>query len=119
MTPYDNEIYTAFRQDFPHLNVAHIDENEIKSADGKTKWRAFIEKFNKLPDFSYGTLLRADANKEFGPDNSMFILRIQFWAIEIARNREGYNDNIRHLYGSNFAKENNIISTDNIEANKT
>lgn len=29
------------------------------------------------------------------------VVRIQFYAIEIARNREGYNDTIRGTYGSN------------------
>ncbi len=30
----------------------------------------------------------------------ILVVRIQFYAIEIARNREGVNDSIRHLYGS-------------------
>lgn len=98
LTPYDDEIYTAFRQDFPSLDVRYIDENEIKSDAAKAKWRTFIEKFNKLDDFSYGTLMRADSSKEFGPDNSVLVIRIQFWAIEIARNREGFNDNVRIQY---------------------
>lgn len=100
LTPYDDEIYTAFRQDFPNLDVRYVDENEIKSPEGKTKWRAFIEKFNKVEDFSYGTLIRADSTKEFGPDNSVLVIRIQFWALEIARNREGHNDHLRALFKS-------------------
>lgn len=116
MTPYDDEIYEAFRQDFPKLDVGHIDENEIKSIEGKSKWRAFIEKFNKLPDYSYGTLIRSDADKEFGPDNSILVIRIQFWAIEIARNREGFNDNLRHLYRMNVDKNEDEIE---LVSNKT
>lgn len=42
--------------------------------------------------------MRADASHDFGPDNSILVVRIQFWAIEIARNREGYNDKIRYKY---------------------
>lgn len=80
------------------MNIQCIDENEIKSAEGKAKWRSFIEKFNKLDDFSYGSLIRSDASREFGPDNSILVIRIQFWAIEIARNREGLNDCIRELH---------------------
>lgn len=80
------------------MNIKLIDENEIKSTEGKAKWRAFIEKFNKLEDFSYGSLVRADASREFGPDNSILVIRIQFWAIEIARNREGLNDYIREMH---------------------
>ena len=80
------------------MNVQLIDENEIKSSENKIKWRAFIEKFNKLTDFSFGTLIRADASREFGADNSILVIRTQFWAIEIARNREGHNDTIRKWY---------------------
>lgn len=80
------------------MNVKCIDENEIKSAEGKVKWRSFIEKFNKLDDFSFGSLIRTDASREFGPDNSILVIRIQFWAIEIARNREGLNDYIREVH---------------------
>ncbi|XP_037034596.1 protein PBDC1 [Bradysia coprophila] len=98
LTPYDDEIYTTFRQDFPHMDVKCIDENEIKSAEGKVKWRSFIEKFNKLDDYSFGSLIRTDASREFGPDNSILVIRIQFWAIEISRNREGLNDYIREKH---------------------
>lgn len=42
--------------------------------------------------------MRADASHDFGPDNSVLVVRIQFWAIEIARNREGFNDKIRYKY---------------------
>lgn len=80
------------------MNIKIIDEDEIKSTEGKAKWRSFIEKFNKLEDFSYGSLIRADASREFGPDNSILVIRVQFWAIEIARNREGFNDYIRETH---------------------
>lgn len=36
----------------------------------------------------------ADASKEFSPENSLLVVRIQFLAIEIARNIEGYNDEV-------------------------
>lgn len=80
------------------MNVAHLDEAEMKSPGGKEQWRKFIEKFNKLEDFGYGSLIRVNANEDFGPDNSMLVVRIQFLAIEIARNREGYNDKIYKKY---------------------
>lgn len=75
-----------------------VSENDLKNPSAKTQWRNFIEKFNKLEDYSYGTLMRADANQDFGPHNSILVVRIQFWAIEIARNREGHNDKIRYKY---------------------
>lgn len=98
LTPYDDQIYHTFREDFPNFNVGKINENELKNPSAKHKWRTFIEKFNKLEDYSYGTLMRADASQDFGEHNSILVLRIQFWAIEIARNREGFNDKIRYTY---------------------
>ncbi|KAH8350089.1 hypothetical protein KR067_000325, partial [Drosophila pandora] len=94
LTPYDDQIYATFRQDFPDLKVGLLSDDILKSAVEKLKWRQFAEKFNKMEDYSYGTLMRADASKEFSPDNSIFVFRVQFLAIEIARNREGLNDEV-------------------------
>uniref|UniRef100_A0A1A9UCY9 Polysaccharide biosynthesis domain-containing protein n=1 Tax=Glossina austeni TaxID=7395 RepID=A0A1A9UCY9_GLOAU len=43
-------------------------------------------------DHSYGTLLQADASKEFSSQNTLLVVRIRFLPVEIARNREGFND---------------------------
>lgn len=94
LSPFDDQIYTLFRRDFPTLNVAYLNEDEMKSPQGKEKWRTFINSFNKLEDYGYGSLIRVDASKEFSQSNSMLVVRIQFIAIEIARNREGLNDKI-------------------------
>ncbi|EDV40839.1 uncharacterized protein Dana_GF23717 [Drosophila ananassae] len=94
LTPYDDQIYATFRQDFPDLKVGLLSDDILKSAVEKLKWRQFAEKFNKMEDYSYGTLMRADASKEFSPDNSIFVFRVQFLAIEIARNREGLNHEV-------------------------
>lgn len=98
LTPYDDQIYATFRQDFPDLQVARLSDDILKSATEKLKWRQFAEKFNKMEDYSYGTLMRADASKEFSPDNSIFVFRVQFLAIEIARNREGHNDEVHNRH---------------------
>ena len=105
LTPYDNEIYEEFRRQFPDLDVSVVKEAELKSGEGKSKWRAYVEKFNRLEDFSYGTLLRADATEEFQPDNAILVVRIQFWAIEVARNREGFNDGLREKFRGRSKKE--------------
>lgn len=94
LTPYDDQIYQTFRQDFPDLKVDVLSDDILKSPEAKVAWRQFAEKFNKLDDYSYGTLMRADASSEFSPDNSLLVVRIQFLAIEIARNREGLNDEV-------------------------
>lgn len=45
-----------------------------------------------LEDFSFGTLLRLSAGEEYSEANTILVTRVQFLAIEIARNREGAND---------------------------
>ncbi|XP_017474420.1 PREDICTED: protein PBDC1 [Rhagoletis zephyria] len=98
LTPYDDQIYQVFRQDFPDLKIELLTDDILKSEDAKIHWRLFAEKFNKLEDYAYGTLLRADASKEFTPENSLLVVRIQFLAIEIARNREGLNDEVHRKF---------------------
>ncbi|KAF2893313.1 hypothetical protein ILUMI_12869 [Ignelater luminosus] len=100
LTPYDDSIYQIFREEFPNFDVSVVNENELKSPAGKAKWRPFCERFkNVIEDYSFGTLLRADASKEYDEQNSMLVTRIQFYAIELARNREGVNDSIRKNFG--------------------
>lgn len=105
LTPFDEAIYKIFREDFPILNVADMDEDDMKSVKGKAKWRAFCERFSKVDDYNYGTLLRVNCRKSYNQENSMLVTRIQFLAIEIARNREGLNDDIRKNYHVTEAKE--------------
>ena len=100
LTPFDDIIYKVFREDFPHLKIDVLgenfkscemvfayfpffsDENELKSSESKLKWRQFIEKFDKLDDFAFGTLIRSKSDEEFSPENSIFVVRVQFLAIE-------------------------------------
>lgn len=113
LTQHDDEIYTTFRQDFPDLKVDVLNEDDLKAPEAKSKWRTFIDKFSKLEDYSFGTLIRTDASKELGPDNTIFVIRLQFWAIEIARNREGFNDSIRVNFKPQHNNENNGDSVQN------
>uniref|UniRef100_A0A2M4C2A0 Polysaccharide biosynthesis domain-containing protein n=1 Tax=Anopheles marajoara TaxID=58244 RepID=A0A2M4C2A0_9DIPT len=105
LTPYDNELYDQFRRMWPDMNVRVIDENDLKSPEGKTKWRTYMAKFSRLEDYSVGTLLRANAEEEFRPENAVLVVRAQFWAIEIARNREGANDCIRDKFRGCFVNK--------------
>eukprot|EP00011_Vannellida_sp_DIVA3-517-6-12_P012248 CAMPEP_0114618630 /NCGR_PEP_ID=MMETSP0168-20121206/7798_1 /TAXON_ID=95228 ORGANISM="Vannella sp., Strain DIVA3 517/6/12" /NCGR_SAMPLE_ID=MMETSP0168 /ASSEMBLY_ACC=CAM_ASM_000044 /LENGTH=150 /DNA_ID=CAMNT_0001829775 /DNA_START=18 /DNA_END=470 /DNA_ORIENTATION=- len=90
LTRYDDAIYTAFRELFPDLNVALLDEDVIKSKESKEAWRPFLMQWEgKVEDFNFGTLLRLDAEKEYGPENSCIVPRVQFYCVELARNREG------------------------------
>lgn len=63
------------------------------------KWRPFCMEFEKeIEDYSFATLVRLDANDEYSEPNTLLVTRIQFFCIEIARNREGNNDKIRTLF---------------------
>ncbi|XP_033633634.1 protein PBDC1-like [Asterias rubens] len=92
LTAQDDEIYKRFRECFPDLKIDVIDPEDLKSAPAKLKWRPFCNEFEGLvEDFNYGTLLRLDCTEGYSEKNSIFATRIQFFAIEIARNREGLN----------------------------
>ena len=99
LTPQDDAIYKAFRGKFPNLKIDLIKEDEIKSPEGKEMWRPFCDQFkDEVEDYSFGTLLRLDCTDEFSQDNTCLVPRIQFYAIEVARNREGFNDTVREKF---------------------
>ena len=45
--------------------------------------------FQHVEDFSLGCLVRLDAEGEYSEENSSLVSKIQFYAVEVARNREG------------------------------
>ncbi|KAJ7428929.1 Protein PBDC1 [Willisornis vidua] len=98
LTKVDDQIYEEFRKTFQDLKIDVLDPEDLKSEPAKAKWRPFCLKFEGVvEDFNYGTLLRLDSRREYTEENTIFATRIQFFAIEIARNREGWNDVV---YGS-------------------
>ncbi|XP_077593412.1 protein PBDC1 [Stigmatopora nigra] len=93
LTKMDDEIYTKFRETFRDLDIKVLDPELLKSAEAKERWRPFCNCYEGLvEDFNFGTLLRLDCREDYTQDNSIFATRIQFFAVEIARNREGLND---------------------------
>lgn len=99
LTPHDDNIYKLFREVFPDLKVDVIVEDELKSDESKQKWRPFCEQFKGIvEDYSFGTLIRSNCKKDYSEENSILTTRIQFYAIELARNRESQNDDIRLLF---------------------
>ncbi|XP_059478546.1 protein PBDC1 [Neocloeon triangulifer] len=98
LTPFDDEIYKMFREEFPDLKVNHLTEDVLKNNNAKEIWRNFCAKFQWFEDFSYGTLLRLDCSDDYSEENSILVTRIQFLAIELARNREGNNTCIRSKF---------------------
>ncbi|XP_007121255.2 protein PBDC1 isoform X1 [Physeter macrocephalus] len=92
LTKVDDQIYSEFRENFKKLRIDVLDPEELKSEAAKEKWRPFCLKFDGIvEDFNYGTLLRLNCSQGYTEENTIFAPRIQFFAIEIARNREGYN----------------------------
>ncbi|KAL4815417.1 putative polysaccharide biosynthesis protein [Aspergillus spinulosporus] len=94
LTKIDDEIYEHFKAEFPDFDPAEtIDEDKMKSKEGKEKWRNWINQYEKkIHDYNFGTMLRANPKTEYERDNTIFAMRMQFYAIEIARNRAGLND---------------------------
>jgi len=65
----------------------------MKSPQNKVRWRKWIEQYKeKVQDYSFGSLLRTDARGEYSESNTIFVVRMQFLAFEIARNRMSLND---------------------------
>ncbi|CCD26664.1 ribosome-associated Tef1p biogenesis chaperone CHP1 NDAI_0I00950 [Naumovozyma dairenensis CBS 421] len=97
LTKFDDEIYETFIEHFPEYKdaerVRKFEEDELKTKEAKEKWRKFCALFEKkIEDFNFGTLLRTDANEEYGQNTTCFVVRIQFYCFEIARNKHKLND---------------------------
>ncbi|KAF1349871.1 putative polysaccharide biosynthesis protein [Delphinella strobiligena] len=94
LTKIDDDIYEHFKKDFPDFDPkATINEDEMKSKAGKERWRNFSMVYeNTVDDYNFGTMLRANPAWEYGEKETIFAVRMQFYAVEIARNRAGLND---------------------------
>jgi hypothetical protein len=100
LTKMDDDIYEHLLKEFPEFEDIKygevIDEDVMKSVSGKVRWRKFMNFYEgKVTDFNFGTLLRADSHKEYSEENTIFVPRMQFYAIEIFRNKKGLNDWIK------------------------
>ncbi|ORZ35262.1 hypothetical protein BCR44DRAFT_116603, partial [Catenaria anguillulae PL171] len=92
LTRVDDELYTRFRGDFPTFNVKIISQDELTGAGFAEKWQTLHADFaDKLPAVYAHHLMRRVATREYADDNTMMVTAAQFYAIEIARNREGAN----------------------------
>ncbi|KAF9573768.1 hypothetical protein EC968_008047 [Mortierella alpina] len=95
LTKIDDEIYVDFMSTFgTDIKIDVLDEaKDFKSPEMKEKWRNFINRYEggKVTDYNFGSLLRIDASQGYTENNTMFVTRMQFLTIEIARNRAGLN----------------------------
>ena len=61
----------------------------------KVKWRNFCNEMQEnVQNFNFATILRLDSHKQYDEANTIVVPRAQFIAIEIARNRLGFNNNL-------------------------
>lgn len=102
LTKLDDEIYEHLKRDFPEFDPeATINEDEMKSRRGKERWRNFMMAYEKkVDDYNFGTILRSNPKWEYGNEETIFVPRMQFYAVEIARNRNGLNDWIHEKHKS-------------------
>jgi len=125
LTKYDDEIFEHTVKAFPELaeppyeKVAKLDEEWMKSSESKKRWREFIEQYEKkVQDYNFGSLIRTDTRGEYGETNTIFVTRIQFYAIEIARNRLGLNDRAHEIAKEDAAAEKAKREREAVEAAK-
>lgn len=110
LTPHDEDIYNTFREHFPNLDVKRLVESDIKSEESKKEWREFCMKFeNVVEDFNFATLLRLDCEQDYAEENTTLVPRVQFYAVEIARNREGLNDAVRKNFPPKPSPQNQLV----------
>ncbi|KXN83809.1 hypothetical protein AN958_01045 [Leucoagaricus sp. SymC.cos] len=107
LTKLDDEIFEHTMKTFPelaeppHEKLTKLDEDWMKSDDGKKRWREFIEEYkDKVKDYNFGSLIRTDAREEYGETNTIFVTRMQ-----ISRNRLGLNDKAHELAKAEAEKE--------------
>ena len=76
------------------MRVDVLDYAMIKTDSAKSEWRDFFQPYEKRGhQHNFATLLRINSSDEEGywEKNTIIVPRIQFLAIEIARNKEGHN----------------------------
>ena len=74
LTKIDDEILEHFQKDFPDVDVSEtIDENKMKSKEGKERWRQFMMNYEKkIDDYNFGTMLRSNPKFEYGEKETIF-----------------------------------------------
>lgn len=74
LTKIDDEILEHLQREFPELDVAEtLNEEEMKSKEGKERWRNFMMKYEKtVDDYNFGTMLRSNPKFEYGEKETIF-----------------------------------------------
>jgi hypothetical protein len=74
LTKLDDDIYDHLKRDFPEFDPAEtIDEDKMKSKEGKERWRNFMMAYEKkVDDYNFGTMLRSNPKFEYGEKETIF-----------------------------------------------
>jgi hypothetical protein len=100
LTRVDDDLYEDFRKTFPDMDIKKLAPSDINATESiKSIWRSFIMPYEtRIAHYNFGSLIRLDSSQDYTEQNSYFVTRTQFYAIEIARNREGCNDIVYQQY---------------------
>ncbi|EFY91495.1 DUF757 domain-containing protein [Metarhizium acridum CQMa 102] len=74
LTKMDDEIYDHLKEAFPEFDpAATVDEDEMKSKEGKERWRNFMMAYEKkVDDYNFGTMVRNNAKAEYEENTTIF-----------------------------------------------
>ena len=74
LTKMDDDIYEHLKKDLPDFDPAvTINEDEMKSKQGKEKWRNFMMFYDKkIDDYNFGTMMRTSPTEEYTQDGTIF-----------------------------------------------
>ncbi|KAL6716565.1 hypothetical protein ACLMJK_006132 [Lecanora helva] len=74
LTKFDDDIFEHFKKEFPDFDPKEtIDEEKMKSKEGKERWRNFMMAYEKtVDDYNFGTMLRSNPKFEYGEKETIF-----------------------------------------------
>ena len=74
LTKLDDEIHEHFQREFPEIDIKEtINEDKMKSKEGKERWRNFMMQYEKsVDDYNFGTMLRSNPKFEYGEKETIF-----------------------------------------------
>ena len=90
----DRDVHILFRKFFPSLDVRVLQpHNPMNGSDDVNFWIPLLTRvMKKLVDSKMLTMLRIDCTRGYTSDNIWLVPKVKFYAIEVARCREGLND---------------------------
>lgn len=89
-------LYKRFRANFPILDCSVVTESALKNEQAKEIWRGWmIASQGIVLDHDMMSLVRVNCEFPYEQWNTIMVSRMQFYCIELARNKEGLNEKVR------------------------